>query len=91
MIVREPAELAYLREQEAQSQQSEVMEVQRGFDALALEEIVKRWGIRDVLTELEAIHEHTTPNDSKLIWRISSQVCLTERDENPNPCNCDEF
>ena len=92
MIVCEPAELAYLREQEQRQQQDEAREDQRGFDVLELEEIVKRWGIRDVLTELEAIHQRVTPNGSKVMWRVLSSAYLSGGYDDPNPsCSCDEF
>ena len=91
MIVREPAELAYLREQEQRQQQDESMQDQWGFDALTLEEITKRWGINTVLKEIEELHQRLTPNGSKVVWRVLSSAYLSGGYDDPNPCSCDEF
>ena len=91
MIVREPLESAYLREQEQRQQQDEVREEQHGFDLCELEGIVRRWGVRAVLTDLEAIHQQVTPNGSKVEWRLLSAAYLSGGYDDPNPCSCDEF
>jgi len=44
MILREPPEIAYLREQEQREQEQDQMDEAWGHDALALEEMVRRWG-----------------------------------------------
>lgn len=91
MIVREPWESAYLREQEQRQQQDDDREIQRGFDLTELEAIVRRWGIRTVLSDLEAIHQQVTPNGSKVIWRVLSSAYLTGGYDDPNPSSYDEF
>ena len=91
MIVREPLETAYLREQEQCQQQDEAREEQRGCDLCELEGMVRRWGIRTVLTDLEAIHQRVTPNGSRVEWRVLSSAYLTGGYDDPNPCSCDEF
>ena len=91
MIVREPIELAYLREDEQRQRQDEAKEEQRGFDLCELEGMVRRWGIRAVLTDLEAIHQQVTPNGSKVMWRVLGATYLSGNYDDPNPCGCDEF
>lgn len=90
MIVREPAEHAYLRDQEQLQRQDEAREEQWAIDALALEEMVRCWGIETVLKELETIHQRVTPNGSKVVWRVLGYFYLIGGYDDPNPCSCDE-
>lgn len=55
MIVREPAELGYLRDQEQRQQQDESREAHWGFDMLVLAEMVSRWGKAAIQQELASM------------------------------------
>lgn len=89
MIVREPLEMAYQRDQaqreSAEDQQAEAW----GFDALALEEVVKRWGIKTVLHEIAEIHERISKDGSKVQWSVPSRAYLSGHYDDPNPCDCE--
>jgi len=89
MIVREPFEIAYLRNQEqresAEDQQAEAW----GFDRLTLEEMVKSWGIKTILHEIADIHERISKDGSKVQWAIPSRAYLSGHYDNPNPCDCE--
>lgn len=89
--VKEPAELAYMREQMQREAQDAGREEQRGFDLCELEGIVRRWGIRAVLDDLAAIHQRVTPNGSKIEWRILSEAYQTGGYDDPNPCSCEDL
>jgi hypothetical protein len=91
MIVREPMELAYLREETRREQQADQMEESWGFDRLELENMAKRWGTRQLLIALTEIHHQLTPDGSKVEWRILSRAYLIGGYDDPNPCHCDEF
>lgn len=91
MIVREPFEAAYLEDQA----QREIAEDQRaeawGLDTLALEEMLRRWGTKKVLTELAAIHERVHPDGSKVLWSVPSSAYLSGNYDSPDPCSCEEY
>jgi alpha-mannosidase len=91
MIVREPFEIAYQHDQAQRESAEDQMAECWGFDALALQEIVKRWGIKTVLTEIATIHEQLSTDGSKVLWSVPSQAYLSGGYDSPNPCSCDEF
>lgn len=90
MIVREPFEVAYQRDQA----QREIAEDQRaetwGLDVLDLEAMVKRWGTKAVIAELAAIHERVNPDGSKVLWSVPSSAYLSGNYDSPDSCNCEE-
>jgi len=88
-IASEPTELAYEREQAQREAQDEAQIEQWGWDSLELSEIVKRWGIEAVLTELKA--QHDRENRSQLEYRILSPAYLSGGYDDPNPCSCDDL
>lgn len=91
MIVREPAELAYLREQEQRQDEADQMDQSWGFDLLALEEMVRRWGTSAVLKALASIHEKVSQDGSKVLWSVPSQAYLKGSYDDPNPGYEDGF
>jgi hypothetical protein len=92
MIVREPIELAYRANQQNRERQADQQEAAWAFDQLDLQEIVKRWGSRQVLIALAEIHQQLTPDGSEVHWRILSRAYLTGGYDDPNPpCSCGEF
>ena len=91
MILREPPEIAYLYEQEQREQEQDQMAETWGHDALALEEMVRRWGTATVLRELANLHEKLSNDGSKVQWSIPSRAYLTASYDDPNPCSCEEF
>jgi len=89
MILREPPEIAYLREQEQREQEQDQMDEAWGHDALALEEMVRRWGTKAVLKELEKAHERVNPDGSKVLWSVPRRAYLMGGYDSPDPCSCD--
>mgnify|MGYP006311601883 FL=1 len=91
MILREPPEIAYLREQEQREQEQDQMAEAWGHDALALEEMIRRWGTSAVLKELANLHEKLSQDGSKVLWSVPSNAYLMGGYDSPDPCSCDEF
>jgi hypothetical protein len=91
MIVCEPFEAAYLDDQARREQIEDQRAAAWGFDALALEEMIRRWGTKQVITELAAIHERVNPDGSKVLWSVPSNAYMTGNYDSPDPCSCDEF
>lgn len=56
MIVREPAELAYLRDQQQREEQADQRAEDWDFDCAALEGLVRTWGIEAIAKKLKEIH-----------------------------------
>ena len=77
MRVCEPFEQAYLREQELLHQEAEQQAEDWVFDRTHLEEMVQRWGSRQVLNALAAIHQELVRDGSEVHWRILSRAYLT--------------
>ncbi|MEA5464629.1 hypothetical protein [Leptothoe sp. PORK10 BA2] len=74
------------REKEA-SQKAE----EWGLDQSELEQMLRRWGIRQILTALAEIHREVVDDGSKVEWRILSQPYLIGGYDDPNPCSCDDI
>lgn len=91
MIVREPFEAAYQHDQAQREKAEDQRAEDWGFDALALEEMIRRWGTNAVIAELAAIHERVNPDGSKVLWSVPSSAYLTGGYDSPDPCSCDEF
>jgi hypothetical protein len=91
MILREPPEIAYLREQEQREQEQDQMAEAWGHDVLALEEMIRRWGTSAVLKELANLHEKLSQDGSKVLWSVPSRAYLMGGYDSPDPCSCDEF
>lgn len=91
MIVREPFEAAYLNDQAQREKVEDERAEAWGLDALTLEEMIRRWGTKAVITELATIHERVNPDGSKVLWSLPSSAYLTGNYDSPDPCSCDEF
>lgn len=89
MILREPPEISYMREQEQREQEQGQMAEAWGHDALALEAMVRRWGTKPVLEELAKAHERVHPDGSKVQWSVPSRAYLMGGYDSPDPCSCD--
>ena len=91
MIVREPFEVAYQHDQAHREQVEDQKAEEWGIDSLALEEMIRRWGTKAILTELAAIHERISTDGSKVLWSVPSSAYLMGGYDSPDPCSCEEF
>jgi hypothetical protein len=91
MIVREPFEIAYQADQAHRARTEDQQAEAWGLDSVALEELIRRWGTKAVLTELAAIHERVTPDGSKVLWSLPSSAYLLGNYDSPDPCDFYEF
>ena len=87
MIVREPFEVAYLRDQEQRESAEDAQAEAWGLDCLALEEMVKSWGIKTILHEIADIHERISKDGSKVQWAVPSRAYLSGHYDAPSPCD----
>ncbi|NET31368.1 MAG: hypothetical protein F6K19_05120 [Cyanothece sp. SIO1E1] len=96
MIVREPSELAYLREQEQREQQAQIAAAQQIDDPMADDEkatlgrLIDSYGIEPVLEAIATTYKTRNPGMS-LHWRYLSDVYLSGAYDSPEVCSCDEF
>ena len=91
MRVCEPVELAYLREQESREKQQDQQAEEWDVDQSELEQMLRRWGSRQILKALAEIHQQVVNDGSKVEWRILSHAYLIGGYDDPNPCSCDDM
>ena len=84
-------EIDFIADQDKRQQQDLEKVKAWGMDQVTLEQILRRWGSRQVMTALASIHQDVTQDRSKLEWRILSHAYLTGGYDDPNPCSCDEI
>ncbi|HEY9762384.1 MAG TPA: hypothetical protein V6D07_07650 [Trichocoleus sp.] len=93
MIVREPLEFSYLREQEQVEANDQAMIDQTispvDHDIIQLRRMVDEHGMKRVLAALQDIQSELKPG-TQLTYRILSQAYLSGGYDDPNPCSCDD-
>ena len=84
-------DLDLIADQEKREQQDLERVETWGMDQSTLEQMLRRWGSRQVMIALAKIHKEVTQDGSKLDWRILSHAYLIGGYDAPNPCSCDEI
>ena len=91
MRVCEPFEAAYQREQERLHWQDEQKAEDWLFDRTNLEEMVQRWGSRQLLCALAVIHHEQVRDGCEVRWRILSPADLAREAEIHPPYHPDDW
>ncbi len=84
-------ELDFIADQEARERQDLEKAEEWGTDQAALEQMLRRWGSRQLLIALAEIHQQVVNDGSKVEWRILSHAYLIGGYDDPNPCSCDDM
>ena len=84
-------ELDFIADQEARERQDLEKAEEWGMDQATLEQMLRRWGSRQLLIALAEIHQQVVNDSSKVEWRILSHAYLIGGYDDPNPCSCDDM
>ena len=89
-ILKEPAELGYLADQERIEEGEAIAEQQWSYDRVDLEGMVRLWGTEAVLREVQRIHAEQAKDGSQIEIRVLSKAYLTGGYDDPNPTRDDD-